>query len=558
MLGIQAPPSRRTSKVAPPSFELKVKVAPVWFVIGGRVRVDRGLRACAVDGDRLDVAGRVEGVVGGDDLERPGAVRRDRAGDRVGDGRVDADRGLRAAGRCRALEELDLVQVGVGAGGGDREGIRGGGVDDPDRSGDVDRGRVVVDAAILDDGRGGGVAGVVDCDHAQVVEPVGAAGRVPAGGLVRPGVRVRRRELVGDRGDARAAVARRRGERDGAGEIGSRVAHRRRRRCVVDADGDRRRGEGVAGVVGRQDAEVVLAVGLRRRVPARGLVRPGARADRRALELDGRDSRSTRIGGVARQADRAADVGASAGAVIEPVGFVLSTRTVIVAEAWALPALSVVTTRRSYWPSACGWCSSSRPGSSRCRRRSASAGTGRCATPEPPASAELLVRRDRAADVGSVGGSGDGAGRIGVVDANRDRSRGGGVAGEVGGDDAEVVLAVGLQGGVPARGLVRPGAGARGGALELDGVDARAAHVGGVAREHDGAANVGCGDRVRDGARRVRVVDENGDRRRGEGVAGVVGRDDAEVVLAVGLQGRVPARRPGSSRCRRLRGSAGR
>ncbi len=42
----------------------------------------------------------------------------------------------------------------------------------------------------------------------------------------------------------------------------------------------------------------------------------------------------------------------SAGAVIEPVGLVLSTRTVIVAEVWELPALSVVTTRRSYWPSA--------------------------------------------------------------------------------------------------------------------------------------------------------------------------------------------------------------
>ena len=39
--------------------------------------------------------------------------------------------------------------------------------------------------------------------------------------------------------------------------------------------------------------------------------------------------------------------------MIEPVGFVLSTRTVIVAEVWALPALSVVRTRRSYWPSAC-------------------------------------------------------------------------------------------------------------------------------------------------------------------------------------------------------------
>ena len=90
-----------------------------------------------------------------------------------------------------------------------------------------------------------------------------------------------------------------------------------------------------------------------RRVPTRRLVRPAARADWRALELDSRDSRSTRIGGIARQADRAADVVTSAGAVIEPVGFVLSTRTVIIAEVWALPALSVVTTRRSYWPSAC-------------------------------------------------------------------------------------------------------------------------------------------------------------------------------------------------------------
>ena len=45
-------------------------------------------------------------------------------------------------------------------------GIGGGGVDDPDRSGDVDRGCIVVDAAILDHGRGGGVAGVVDRDHA--------------------------------------------------------------------------------------------------------------------------------------------------------------------------------------------------------------------------------------------------------------------------------------------------------------------------------------------------------------------------------------------------------
>src|SRR6185503_20670529 len=125
---------------------------------------------------------------------------------------------------------------------------------------------------------------------------------------------------------------------------------------------------------------------------------------------------------------------------------------------------------------------------------------------------------------------------------NRDRGRRDGVAGKVGGDDAEVVLAVGLQVRVPARGLVRPGACAGGRALELDGVDARTAGVGGVAREYDGAADVGRVGRVRDRAGRVRVVDEDGDRRRGDGVAGVVGGDHAEVVLAVGLQGRVPAR----------------
>ena len=50
-----------------------------------------------------------------------------------------------------------------------------------------------------------------------------------------------------------------------------------------------------------------------------------------------------------------------------------------------------------------------------------------------------------------------------------------GVAGVVGRDDAEVVVAVGLSGRVPARGLVRPGARAGRGALEDDGRDAGAA-----------------------------------------------------------------------------------
>src|ERR671938_1431435 len=41
----------------------------------------------------------------------------------------------------------------------------------------------------------------------------------------------------------------------------------------------------------------------------------------------------------------------SLGAVIEPPGFVLSTRTVTAADAAEFPATSVVTARRSYWPS---------------------------------------------------------------------------------------------------------------------------------------------------------------------------------------------------------------
>ena len=203
--------------------------------------------------------------------------------------------------------------------------------------------------------------------------------------------------------------------------------------------------------------------------------------------------------------------------------------------------MSVVRTRRSYWPSACrvvfqlaAWfVQVPAPIGERWKVT--------VSTPEPPVSAELLVRpivpRTLALSAGAV------TEPVGfsVVDAHGDRRRGVGVAGQVGGDDAEVVLAVGLQSGVPAGGLVRPGACAGGGALEADRVDAGAAEVGGVAGEHDGAANVRCVGRAGDRAGRVGVVDEHCDRRRGGGVAGLVGGEDAEVVLAVGLQGGVPA-----------------
>ena len=97
---------------------------------------------------------------------------------------------------------------------------------------------------------------------------------------------------------------------------------------------------------------------------------------------------------------------AAAGFVTEPVGFVLSTRTVIVAEVKELPALSVVTTRRSYGPSACAvvfqlaawFVQVPAPAGERWKVT--------VSTPEPPASAELLVReivlRTLAASAGAV------------------------------------------------------------------------------------------------------------------------------------------------------------
>ena len=103
---------------------------------------------------------------------------------------------------------------------------------------------------------------------------------------------------------------------------------------------------------------------------------------------------------------------AAAGFVTEPVGLVLSTRTVIVVEVKELPALSVVTTRRSYWPSACRVVFQLgglvRPG--------AGAGGGALEGDGVDAGATgiggVARQRDRVADVGGVGGSGDRAGRV--------------------------------------------------------------------------------------------------------------------------------------------------
>ena len=80
-----------------------------------------------------------------------------------------------------------------------------------------------------------------------------------------------------------------------------------------------------------------------------------------------------------------------AGAVIEPVGAVLSTRIVIVGEVNALPALSVVTTRTSYWPSACSVVFQLAAWFVQVPRPIGERWNWTVATPEP-ASAESLVR----------------------------------------------------------------------------------------------------------------------------------------------------------------------
>ena len=126
----------------------------------------------------------------------------------------------------------------------------------------------------------------------------------------------------------------------------------------------------------------------------------------------------------------------------EPVGSVLSTRIVIVAEVKALPALSVVGTRRSYWPSATVVVSQLAAWFVQVPAPAGERWNWTVATPESGVGG-VAGERDGVAEVGRGGRRGDGAGREGVVDADGDRGRGEDVAGVVGGHDAEVVQAVG-------------------------------------------------------------------------------------------------------------------
>ena len=156
-------------------------------------------------------------------------------------------------------------------------------------------------------------------------------------------------------------------------------------------------------------------------------------------------------------------------------------------------------------------------------------------TPEPvPSSAEKLTV------TGALLGCPERAradrGRRGVVDEHGDGGRGEDVAGVVGRRHAQVVLAVGdgVRAGcrVPASPALAVHVPApAGAALEDDRVDARAAASAELLVSETGAhADLGAVRGGGDRAGRERVVDADGDRGGGEGVAGVVGGDDAEVV----------------------------
>ena len=181
----------------------------------------------------------------------------------------------------------------------------------------------------------------------------------------------------------------------------------------------------------------------------------------------------------------------AAGAVTEPVGSVLSTRTVTVAEVKALPALSVVRTRRSYWPSPTLCVSQLAAWFVQVPAPIGERWNWTVATPEPPVSAELLVSatvsRRLAAAAGAV------TEPVGLVLSTRTV-----IAAEVKTLPALSVVttrrsywpslcAVVFQ--LAAWFVQVPAPDGR--ALELDGVDARAAGVRRVARQRDRAANRG-------------------------------------------------------------------
>ena len=297
---------------------------------------------------RIVAAGRVpDGEVDADRRAVPGqvlelaaqGVRARREGLREGDGGAGGDARDRPAvdGRGEDVREILVRSDGQRAGRRNLRAVR--------RIRGGERRCGVVHPAVVDRGRDGHVARVVGHPDAQVVEAVGDARRVPRRGDVRPRARARRRALIGDRRDARARIARGRGQVDGALEIRAWVVHDRGRVRVVDqAVLDDRGGERVAHVVGDDDAQVVEVVrdpgGVpgrrvrggrvgRDRAPRAGVGRGGLEDDlldahagvaRRSREVDRAAQRAARVGEAAARRGRVHRPGVDRGARIRVSG----------------------------------------------------------------------------------------------------------------------------------------------------------------------------------------------------------------------------------------------
>ena len=209
-----------------------------------------------------------------------------------------------------------------------------------------------------------------------------------------PATIVPRRDLLAEGEDERVALLRLPGRRPG--DAGLDVG-RRRGGVVDDAVRDHRRVGGVAGVVGRDGAKVVTAVGDAGRVPRAGVRARGVGADRRPRGSPGRGA----LDGDVEDARAAVSVpvafsvtvrrSGEPGSVSDAVGAVLSTRRfATVEEVVCVPRVvrgdrakvveAVVTPRSSPTSrSTATWCRCR--GRSRCPRPQESAGSSRSRRP---------------------------------------------------------------------------------------------------------------------------------------------------------------------------------
>ena len=308
---------------------------------GQRLRIRRGgvdVLACAGSGEG-DVRRQVVGHDVRDHRQTSSSCRRGRSRPRAGrrgrrrapscPRRPASTTSVPAGGRVLVVDGGDAGAAVARAGGErDRAGARGAAAGLVDRAfGAVLSTRTFVPTA--DDGR---VAGVVGRRPRAGRRGRRRAGVVSHDGRGRsPGAGAGGRVLIGRRGDARAAVARRgRGEVDRAADVRARVGQRRGRRRVVDAHGSRPSSDVVElpALSVATHAQVVEAVG---RGAGRRVARGRASSSTcpapagRAL-VDGRRHAGAAVGGRSRTAPPFRG-GSSRDRSASRVGAVLSTRT---------------------------------------------------------------------------------------------------------------------------------------------------------------------------------------------------------------------------------------